>query len=219
MKKGINILCALILLLVIASGIQSLFSLGFGFTAGYNMAMETETDKTPNALENGMPYTVAFFPTGKKGFEPKDSLQSAVGKVPLTYKVNIVYPTYDNIPSSAIILSLCFSTLTFILCVPLLICFIKFIININKNRIFYHKNIRLLRLIGISLLCIATFQIAYGLIEEWVVNSLELVVSGYTPLAYWSIPWSNFIMGLSALLLSLIWAKAIKLYEENAYTI
>lgn len=96
---------------------------------------------------------------------------------------------------------------------------IRFVVAINRKQVFDRRNIMRLTWIGILLLGIALLQVVIGLIEDNAVSSLGLTLDGYGLTSYWTIPWTELLLGLMALLMAQVWRRGCQLKEDQELTI
>ncbi|MBD5203247.1 MAG: DUF2975 domain-containing protein [Bacteroidales bacterium] len=220
MKRiSINILCILIIGILSISVLLPGYYLGSSFAEGMRMGYRM-ADSRENADVNINPVEVYFEPSSELIVFPKDTITFDDGRrVPVIVKqATILEEDRDVSAMPAWVSGIC--TLLSLVCLVLLIVeFVKFIININRGQIFVDANVRRLRRFGLYLLCIAFLGIVSGLAQESLVNSLELTLDGYRVSAYWSLPFSNILIGLLALLIAQVWSRGIMLEEELRLTV
>ena len=106
-----------------------------------------------------------------------------------------------------------------ILFVCFVVAFVKFIININKGRIFVRKNIGLLRRIAWYLISVALLRCAGGIADDTMLSNMPVKLGAYEVTTYWTLPWSVLIIGLISLLMAEIWARGLQMREEQELTI
>lgn len=112
------------------------------------------------------------------------------------------------------------SALVFVICFCLMAFkTLRFVIAINRKHVFERSNIKRLNWIGKMLLGMAIAQIAVGIIEDNAVARLGLEVAGYGLTSFWTIPWTEFLLGLMSLLMAQIWQRGCQLHEEQQLTI
>lgn len=96
---------------------------------------------------------------------------------------------------------------------------VRFVIHINKGIVFDIRNIKLLTRLGIYMLGISLLIVISGLAEDYAVSRLGLTVDGEVLTSMWTIPWSDLLFGMMALLMAQIWRRGIELKEEHELTI
>lgn len=220
MKKIVNILCVIILIILVTMLALSVCSFGMGFGKGVSASDDMFNSGDAYGMEN-----VYMSPDTEKSnsFFP-DSLELSDGeKIPMIVQHAIVCPPEMETDHGKFFNPLIVNTiliLTYLaFMVVVVVKFIKFIININKDRIFVVKNVRLIKQMGIWLLVAAAVYIVYGILGDIRLAGLHLSPRNYVITADWNVPWSNIILGLLALLISEIWKMAFKMKEEQELTI
>ncbi|MBD5212942.1 MAG: DUF2975 domain-containing protein [Bacteroidales bacterium] len=218
-KNSINALCILVIGFLLAYIVLPalLFLVGRGSTLG------NYSSETPTTVMNTTPVMVNFHPQTQELLSPKNNLLFKTGeKLPVVLQQGIVMvpdAKADSAFSSGAIIDILISVLTLAAFVLLLIDFIKFIININKGKIFERLNIRYLSRFGLYLIIIGLLDCISGLIQETTFSQYGLSLIGYELSTGWSIPWADFLLGCFALLLARIWAVGMSMKEDQQLTI
>jgi hypothetical protein len=194
--------------------ISPIYSLGMGFYTGFKGV-------TDNAvLENHTPIEVAFNPSVEKIINPGDTLTLNNGKMfPFTAYKGVVMIEDNDMPTAYIGLISLLTTVIIVAFIFLLVYFIRFVVSINKGRIFDSQNVKLLGKIGWSSLIISILQIAYGMTDQYSINAMHLEIDGYDLSSAWVMPWSTLLVGLVSLLMAKIWSTGLKMREEQELTI
>lgn len=227
-KTYINALCILIIVILAGSILAPAFYLGNAFLAGWTSGMDQsgvssdELNKINdnNSLDAYVPIDICFNADLRTVISSQDSLMFDNGETyPLVLSRGTVMVPEEKWGMELSWLTLSLYILSFVLFVLLMIEFIKFIININKERIFVPKNVVRLRRFGWYLISIAGLRCAAGIIEDRMFSNLGLTLSGYDPSSYWAFPWGNLLIGLLALLMAQVWARGLEMKEENELTI
>lgn len=191
-------------------------SFGKGFTHGYERA-ENSDNLTDMEIS---PANVTFDYDWSKISAPTDTLVTEEGqRLPLivTQAVVMVPDSHRDIAMET--LMIISYLISFILFICFITVFIVFIININKGRIFIHKNVSRLRRMAWYLIGVAVFRCAGGLADDSLLSGTSLTVDGYELSATWTFPWTALIIGLLAMLMAEIWGNGIKMKEEQELTI
>ncbi|MDE6804725.1 MAG: DUF2975 domain-containing protein [Muribaculaceae bacterium] len=219
-KTSINLLCVLIIVTIGLSLVMPVYYIGYSF--GYGFAESIKNDN-PLITESTIPmkgYDMAFNPDIELFLHPVDSVRAADG---VTYPAVIqraeVFVPADTYMTVSSVGTLILNILSMLMGITVLIAFIKFVYNINKEHIFEHKNVRLLRLLGTLLIFMALCSTASGLLDDHILSRIGFELQGYSVSTYWTIPWTTLIIGLAALLMAQVWARGIDLKEEQALTI
>lgn len=212
-KTSINILCILIIAILAGSILVPGVAFIDGFTAGFN-------DAGTSTVESHTPIRVQYNSPTKDMFRPDSTVKSQDGsEYAIAHRTGIILVPDEKIPSWYEAITCIFVLVEFILFIMLVVELIQFLININHNRIFDMRNVKRIRRFGIYLIIIAVLQCANGLTDVMVVYSFN-IYSGTSPLtAIWTIPWSNLLIGMIALLLSQIWKMGLEMKKEQDLTI
>ncbi len=125
----------------------------------------------------------------------------------------------ENMVHSDFVWRIIIYALMFIAFILLMIDFVKFIININKGKIFDKRNISYLNRFGLYLIAIAFLDCIDGFVKEYYFNLVGLTMNGYEITSDWEIPWATFLLGLLALLLARVWKVGMNIKEEQQLTI
>lgn len=230
MKRRINIICVLILVVIICECLSSLFFMGYGFNAGLQAGMETGKNSYDiTSLESDY----SFIPEHQTIIGGSDTLMLSsgqkVGFIPLSgYVLRNQSASGDGYnlskPSQATRLTMMIGSsvvnlAVLVLIIMALVDFIRFIVAINRNHIFEYRNVRFLNRVGIYMLVVAALLIICGVASELVSAPFIPHIEGYEVARNWSLPVSEILIGLLALLMAQIWRRAIILKEEQALTI
>lgn len=219
-KLSINFLCVLIIVVLAASLLYPVYKLGYSFGAGFRAGLEQAATNGKKADISNV--DVYFEPDAERFLYPKDSLEFADGsKLPVTYTRGTVYVDADksnSLGTTAFIDLLCLvgQGVFFIL---MLVQFVKFVINLNKGRIFVADNVRRLRKIALWLILMSVFGFACVIADEVAVSNLGLELPHYRLSSYTAMPWDVLIIGLVALLMAQAWSRGIQLREDQELTI
>ncbi len=219
MKKiSINTLC-IILIAILATNVLSVcWASADAFMAGWNSGLNPEEE---SQIEVTTPFKMKVIREGRSRFAPTDTIYLEDGRVypAMVDRATVLLPSHD-VPLAAEIVNAVTVLASFVLLILLIIQFVKFILNINREQIFESKNVRHLRRFGIYLLAIACLQCFTGLYNDYILARLNLTDSTGLALAdAWTIPWSDFLIGCLALLMAQIWARGIKMRELQDLTI
>lgn len=224
MKKTTIYLLSIIIIAVVAASVlgpayQMVKFGASGFEAGFEAGVKADNTDA-DFPEIGEPVNVKFTPEVSTLMNPRDSIIFDNGsKLPLVIdQVAVILPA-ERIPS--------WYTFTTIICYPLQIVllalliwrFIKFIINISREKIFVRQNVKLLRQFSFLLLTIALLEILGNIANGCLFNSFHFEMEGYELSAFSTIPWGNLLLGLIGLLMAQVWSRGIEIREEHELTI
>ncbi len=109
--------------------------------------------------------------------------------------------------------------LTLIVFIFLLIYLGKFIISINKGRIFVRENSKRLNSISICLLIMAFLSVISGIVTYTMFSSLNIKGATLDVSPNWEIPWTNLLLGFITMLIAQTWKRGIMLREDQEMTI
>ncbi len=219
-KTSINLLCVLIIATIGLSLVMPVYYIGYSFGYGFAEGIKNSEIPTIASNPNIKGYDMAFNPDIELFLHPVDSVRSVDGtSYPAVIQRAEVFVPTDSTITITSVGPLILYILSLIIGLIVLIAFIKFVYNINKGHIFEHKNVRLLRLVGILLIIMALCSTLSGLIDDHTLSHVGLELKGYSVSTYWTIPWSTVIIGLASLLMAQVWARGIDLKEEQALTI
>lgn len=224
MKRKINIICVLILAVIVCSSLSSLYFMGYGFGAGWQAGMETDADNY-DVTSLGNDYV--FIPEQNTLIKGGDTLLLASGQkarfIPLSGYVLREDAKGSDMSQGMFITSVKVTSFVYIgvlvLVILALVDFIRFIVAINRNHIFEHRNVRFLNRVGVYMLVVAALRVICGVVQEYVYAPFIPKFEGYNVALNWSLPVSEILIGLLALLMAQIWLRAVTLREEQELTI
>lgn len=211
-KTTVNLLCILIIGILSCSIIVPGINISQAFIKGYNDGVDSEIVYTP--------VRVSYKVTDSEYFHPDKNIKSADGETyPFSSHSGILMVHDNKIPNWYFGVTLASFIAELVLFILLIVEFLQFIININHNRLFDHRNVKRLRRFGIYLIFIALLQCVLGICDDSVVNSLNISDSTVSLEASWGFPWGNLLIGMIALLMSQIWSIALEMKKEQDLTI
>lgn len=223
MKKGINILCVLIVCVISLSVIYPIYKTGYyfglGFKAGWENADKPQTQQP--LLSTKYPLNVALSPDASKLLYSPDTMElsDSNNEIPVAWTEAIIMCPDSKIPNWIYLSSAMLLVISIAIFILLLIRGISFVVNINKGKVFERLNVRLLNKIGIYLLILSVIDIFSGISNEFLISTLGYQFQGYSMSASWNFPWSNMLLGLCSLLMAQIWTRGICMREEQDLTI
>lgn len=232
MKKRLNLLCAIVLLVmgwsVVETGYYLVIGAHMGIQAGWNYAKaEAEGGNAGQTrmkeLERLRNLTyISALPGLLQGDSHqllRDSVYNARTQcyVPAAYASLLVsVETRQN--KATAVTSGVLGLLVFVATVWALVLFIKLIVRINKSDIFNWRNVRRLRRLGLLLL------VAFGstLLQEWLkLQAIRqaLEIPGYDLTLPDTVKGSTLLLGLCALIVAEVFSIGLKMKEEQDLTI
>lgn len=220
MKTKINIICALIISLIIASALAHLFAVGAGFGYGWTSVQE-ENEKSSGLLP--YPSVLMLEPEKPNGFQFETKLtNSEYAKLQPTSALLYLPENCYDIKEHLFALTLgsvVFPLFYGIAAIWAIILFLKLVFNVNKDYIFEHRNVKLMRRISALLIVGGFCTIAGEIITALSAHGISHLVEGVEISPVREIPWLPILLGLISLLLAEIWNRAIVMKEEQALTI
>lgn len=231
MKRRLNILCIIVMLVLSYSVLESLYYLGIGVSLGVKTGIEMAENmkKTGNKSARHANYNevtnmkyVALIPhflTEKGGELLGDSVYNEkTGKfVPVMYGTLAVgIETQEGVASK--IFSGLSQLLHFIAIAWSIVLFIKIIVAINRSDIFNWRNVRRLRRLG------GILVIGFGcsLLSDYLsLCSLRQVLSlsNYDLILSDMVSTTTLVLGLSGLIVAEVFAIGLKMKEDQDLTI
>lgn len=221
MKKKINLICALILIVICSSAMWKTFFMGYAVGQGVALGWEaydatTDMPDYSSALSFTQKNSYILHPTSSMVTVQGDTIPVIVNNASVVLPKDAVAQQY-NIGWNLLIalMFLCY----IVAIIYAIICFGKFIVNVKRDKIFDHKNTKLLNKIGWGLIVSSLSYVAIGLIQEYLVSQMSIEFKDLSYSAYWTVPWETAVMGLVGLLSAQIWKRAIIMKEEQELTI
>ena len=222
-KTSIYLLSLIIIFVVTFSVLQPTYDIAKTFIAGFNQGYNETSGESQSYFDNmesGSPIEVKFTPEIATMMQPSDSIVFDNGKtLPLVINSAAVVLPDKTVPDWYYFLNLFCYPMQVILLIVLIWRFLKFIINISKERIFVKQNVKLLNQFSIILLAIAFLEIVANLMHTRLFSSYSFTMAGYELSAFVSFPWSNILLGCTGLLMAEVWDRGLKIEEEQKLTI
>ena len=227
MKRRLNILCAVVLLVMGWSVGVSLYYMGLGMTKGVQMGMDAARE-----IQEGGSYDklqevnnlriISLFPKflkeHKEGIFTDSVRNEKTGQyVPMAYtnlmvSVQVEKPVWQNVVSGGM------GMLALVAGVWALVLFIRIVVAVNRSDIFNWCNVRRLRRLGILLIvgfvCVLLpeYLSLCSLREVFSLEAYDLTLSD-------SVKVTNLLLGLISLIVAEIFAIGLKMKEEQDLTI
>ena len=234
MKRRLNLLCAVILLVlgwsVVMSGYYLFMGASLGVRAGWNYAEAMQNpDSVPAAhMEDvlalkDMSYVSlvpdAFRGTGNAATLLRDSVYNELEGcyVPACYATLLVSVEKPEAPWQGVVTGLA-SLVSTVAIVWALVLFIRLVVSVNRSDIFNWRNVRRLRRLGVLLIvgfvCVLLpeYLSLCSLREVFALESYDLILSD-------SVKVTNLLLGLIALIVAEVFAIGLKMKEEQDLTI
>lgn len=221
MKKRINTICVIILLLVACNVCSTFYRIGYSFGRGFSAGMTVENADGSVLSDKNVVLPAIVVPNAVVDEEIVENVAAADGsEVPVIWYSGIFFlKTSNHWPLAiALVSAVCYMAMM-VFAVRMLVLFIKFIVNINRGALYDRKNASRLDRIGIDLLIIALLAILTGLMQEIEVSYIAPKLKDYVIKSDWSMPWLTLTLAFVSRLVSQIMKKAIILHEEQSLTI
>lgn len=231
MKRRLNLFCAIVLLVlgwsVVETGYYLAMGASMGVQAGWDYAKAekegTLDDARKKELEKyrNVTYisTLPHILQGKSDRLMQDSVYNArTGRyIPASYADLLVSIRTERTTAASAATGL-LSVLRVVASLWALVLFIKLIVSINKSDIFNWRNVRRLRRTGLLLLV----MFAASLLQEWI--SLQAIrraleIPGYDLTLTDAVKGTTLLLGLCALIVGEVFAIGLKMKEEQDLTI
>lgn len=218
-RISINLLCIIFITVLAAS----LLVPGLAFTTAFITGVNDGIGKAPNGdviAPPTVPVEVIMDSGMKYAALQNDTITTDDGQelVMRVRRASLQIPEHKYSLASMLTVAISYLCVAGIF-IFLIIQLIKFATKINRGIIFDRRNAAHLNKIGIALLLIAVLEIIPGICEDYVVSSLNATIQGMGLTSYWTIPWSEFLLGIMALMMGRIWIKGIRLKEDQELTI
>ena len=231
MKKRLNILCAIVLLVlgwsVIETGYYFVLGAAKGAKAGYEYAKQmdenlqaasrSEVDRL-QGITNIHVLPRAFKEFDMEGWMADSVLNAKTGRyVPAMYYKMMVSVEKPHNPVYSVV-NFLLTMLIIAANVWALVLFIKWVLAVNRSDIFNWRNVRRLRFMG-GLLLLST---ACSVLTEYLsMRNLEQVfaMDGYELSLNGSVSLSILLLGLCALIVAEVFAIGLRMKEEQELTI
>lgn len=216
-KTSINLLSALVILFLTVAMLLPVVKVLYSFIGTYTGANSLQNERI---LQSATPMEVNFYPEPDMIDNPTVELTFDNGDIhpAVVQQAVVIVPQQESFFWTSLA-EICIYAIAVVIYALMIIDLIKFIININRGKIFVRASVTRLRRLGLYLLVIGFLELSAGLIEDYTVTNCGLTMAGVGLGANWEMPWSIFLLGLMALLLGQVWSHGLELREENDLTI
>jgi len=220
MKRKLNILCLLVVLVLSYSVFESLYQVGMGmkisFEAGHKVGKEMKHNRSDlDKIMHMKP--VAMIPDAFPLFTDSILNEKTGEYVPVMYSQMIV--SVKTQPSMTQTLTMtAFSFINVFSIIIAIVIFILLIVSINKSQIFNWRNVSRLRWMGgaliLSFICLV---IPMGMTSHMLSDVFS--IKGYVLNFSEFMSTTNLVLGLSALIVAEVFAIGLRMKEEQDLTI
>lgn len=218
MKKRLNILCAIVLLVLGYSVLEMTYYVGMGIKLGLEKGLDDDVAAKEKEALNHL-HAVQLMPEDLGGAILVDSIynEKSGEYVPATFGQLLV--SVDAHPGTV---SRVISTLAlmanYVVVIWAVVLFIRLIVSINRSDIFNWKNVRRLRRLGIMLMLSFGCSFLTSFITFYNVKKV-FSVSGYQLNMTDMVEITSLVLGISALIVAEVFAIGLRMKEEQELTI
>ncbi len=225
MKKKLNFLCALVLLVVLLVIFKTGYDFGAGIYAGIKLVKDNkelvkENKKKGNpilAIQEGDFHLVNLIPT-KAMILPDSIVNTKTGKnVPVVYSQMIIQTDKKENNANKWISGI-FGFIGMISVIVALVYFIQVIVSINKSIIFDWKNVKHLRIMGYALL-VSFFCVAIPPLMDMYAVKQSISLDKYIINPTFLENIKDLFLALGCFIVAETFAIGLKLKEEQDLTI
>lgn len=219
MKRRLNILCVLVMLVLGYSVFQSVYYMSSAVVSGAELGFQSGLNNDKQKIEEiSEMRPVALFPTDLlSGLKDSVYNEKSGTFVPAMYsQLNVSVKVEPNVWLK--LTTVLGAFLDVFASIAAVVLFAGFIVSINQSRIFEWGNVRRLRWLGgiliVSFLCsavpvcIAFYELS-GVFE----------ISGYSLITYGLVSTLTLVLGLMSLIVAEVFAIGLRMKEEQDLTI
>lgn len=216
MKKKLNVLCALVFVALIISMAPMAYILGSAFKQGFEAGMNGCPVNDLKELTKAK--TVSLIPDRWMEMESGTITNIKTGEKTKIWPFQMMASIKSEKGAAHEIIDTIMGVAVFALMLLMLVSFVKFIIHVNRKEVFTWRNVKLLRLIGWSLLAAATIDASQHAWDAYLVSEI-FQIKGYMTnyFDYISVP--DFVIGFATLIMAETFAIGLKQKEELELTI
>ncbi len=215
MKKKLNLFCALIFVAIVCDILAMSNVAVTGFSAGMKHGMEkravNETTPSNYSYISLLPAEIdesnAVTITSKDGTESHEA-----------WPTQLIVPMNERVGTGAAMFKLLYTLAFGLANIAALAAFIIFVRNINKSKIFIHRNITLLRVMGWCLLATGVIDTADACYDTYLATQ-AFNLAGYVVDYSSAANITSIIFGLFSLVMAEAFAIGLKMKEEQELTI
>ncbi len=217
-KTTIYSISTLIIIVLALSVVMPAIRMGSAFVSGFEAGMQAVDKGDPLELPSYV--DIVFTPGTHQLLNTTDSISFSNGDTyPLVITKGSVAISSKDYPSWNMWVTLSCFFASVVLLIIMICKLVKFTVNIAKERIFIQKNATYLKQLAYCLIGISILEIINGIFSEYALAKTDLALAGYEMAADWTFPWSNLIIGLISLLISIAWSRGIAIKQEQELTI
>lgn len=212
MKRRLNVLCLLVMLVISYSLIESLYYFSVGFNAGVEMS------QTPEGIKQAMTMKpIAVTPSGFSQFSDSVYNEKTHTYVPALYSQLVVSVPVQT-STAKMLMNSFVQMFAIAMSVVAVIMFIQLIVSINRSRIFEWRNVRRLRWLGAALILHYLCMLIPLLVAGREVNEV-FALRGYTLHQSELASILTLVLGIVSLIVAEVFSIGLKMKEEQDLTI
>lgn len=218
MKRRLNILCVIVLLVLGYSVLEMTYYVGMGIKLGLEKGLDDDVAAKEKEALNHL-HAVQLMPEDLGGAILMDSIynEKSGEYVPATFGQLLV--SVDAHPGTV---SRVISTLAlmanYVVIIWAVVLFIRLIVSINRSDIFNWKNVRRLRRLGVMLMLSFGCSLLTSFITFYNVKKV-FSVPGYQLNMTDTVEITSLVLGISALIVAEVFAIGLRMKEEQELTI
>lgn len=217
MKKRLNILCVLILLILGYSVFESLYMIGVAAKSGIESGKHTKMNAVQKVERIQHMKVIAVMSNDPVAFADSVYNEKTGEYVPAMYN-RMIISMKTGTSTWQMMVMMVLAYLQLFVTVFAVTLFVRLIMSINRSNIFSWKNVRRLRKIGVSMiLCFLC-----SAIPVWIASyqlSGVFAIKGYSSNLSELISTTNLVLGMVALIIGEVFAIGLKMKEEQELTI
>lgn len=215
MKKKLNLFCVLIFVVIACD----LLSMSNVFITGFKSGMRHGTEKRNITETNPNKYCyVSLLPVEMSQATAQTVVDNGTGRKQQAWPTQLIVPVEGKTNVFAAIFKMVYTLAFGVLALAALVAFVYFVRNVNKDNIFTHGNVNLLRVMGWCLFGAGVITTADGWYDAYTAQQ-TFSLSGYVVDYSSTADLTNIIFGLFSLVIAEAFAIARRMKEEQELTI
>lgn len=218
MKRRLNVLCLIVLLVLGYSIVEMTYYVGMGIKTGLQRGFNEEVS-LQEKKEIANLQLVYLMPENFDGDILSDSVYNVKSGEYVSASFGQLAVSVDTKPSVlSRIVTILLVIADYVAIIWALVLFVRLIIAINRSDIFNWKNVRRLRRLGVMLIVSFGCALSIALLSLYNVKKV-FAMSGYSLTMGEMVQITSLVLGLSALIVAEVFAIGLKMKEEQELTI
>lgn len=218
MKRRLNVLCLIVLLVLGYSIVEMTYYVGMGIKTGLQRGFNEEVS-LQEKKEIANLQLVYLMPENFDGDILSDSVYNVKSGEYVSASFGQLAVSVDTKPSVlSRIVTILLVIADYVAIIWALVLFVRLIIAINRSDIFNWKNVRRLRRLGVMLIVSFGCALSIALLSLYNVKEV-FALSGYSLTMGEMVQITSLVLGLSALIVAEVFAIGLKMKEEQELTI